>query len=172
MYMKLRKITKWYHATTLEIAQEILDCGFIMPNKEQMIFLATSKEDAGFFLNARGHNKYAIFEIHRRDIDNSCLFENPASKNMLSSIYTKPIPVTVKNYKTAIDDRDLTHGIPGVEMITEGNGKTGISADPSVFIKHLQDTLGVDGYNEFDKLMIAGKHKEAEKFLEKRLTSA
>jgi len=170
--MKLRKITKWYHATTLEATQSILECGYIMPNKDQMIFLATSREDAGFFLNARGHNKYAIFEIHRRDIDNSCLFENPASKNMLSSVYTKPIPVTAKNCKTAVDERDFTHGIPGVNLITEGNGKTGFHIDPNQFTQHLQNKIGMDNYKEFASLMDAGKHAQAEQFLESKLQVA
>ena len=167
--MKLRKVTKWYHATSLEAAQQILDCGYIMPNTDHMIFLATNKEDAGFFLNARGHSKYAIFEIHRRDIDNMCLFENPASKNMLSSVYTKPISVTAKNCRLVEDNRDFTHGIPGVNIITEGNGKTGFSVEPKQFTQHLTNKIGADNYKQFINLMDAGKQTEAENFLEKKL---
>ena len=168
--MKLRKITKWYHATDLDTANAILADGYIRPNKEQMIFLATSKADAGFFLNARGHNKYAIFEIHRRDIEQKRLLQNPATQTMLSAIYVKPIAVSNNNLTLVQDDRDLTHGIDGVELITDGNGKTGITADPVKFKQHLINKLGQDGYNKFTTLMDAGKQTEAENFLEKQLT--
>jgi len=164
--MKLRKITKWYHATTLEATQSILECGYIMPNKDQMIFLAANREDAGFFLNARGHKQYTIFEIHRRDIDNRYLFVNPACKSMLSSVYKKPIPVTAKNCKTAVDDRDLTFGIPGVELFTKGNGKTGYDVDFDQFTKHLKNNLSANNFNQFESLIKAGKQIEAEEFLE------
>lgn len=167
--MKLRKITKWYHATTLESAEQILDCGFIMPNKNQMIFLATNKQDAGFFMNARGNNKYAIFQIHRRNIEQKRLIQNPATPNMLSAVYVKPIPVTAKDVIIAQDDRDFTHGIPGVELFTEGNGKTGFRADPQEFTKHLKKQIGNKNYNTFTSMMDAGNQFEAELFLEKKL---
>ena len=170
--MKLRKITKWYHATDLETASKILADGYIKPNKENMIFLATSRADAGFFLKARGHDNYAIFEIHRRDIDNKCLFANPASKDIVSSIYVNPVAVTNKQLKLVQDDRDLTHGIKGLKVFTQGNGKTGYSIDPADFEKHLISKLGADAYKQFSNLMADGKEVEAEQLLEKHLQAA
>ena len=167
--IKLRKVQKWYHATTLEAAQQILDCGYIMPNANQMIFLANSKEDAGFFMNARGHKEYAIFQIHRRNIEQKRLLQNPATPNMLTAVYVKPIPVDAKDIILAKDERDFTHGISGVELITEGNGKTGFHVDPSKFIQHLQNKIGMDNYNQFTSLMDAGKQSQAEQFLESKL---
>ncbi len=168
--MKLRKITKWYHATTLEAAQSILECGYIKPNKDGMIFLATSKADAGMFLNARGHNKYAIFQIHRRDIEQKRLLQNPASKTMFSAIYVMPIAVTNNNLTVVQDDRDLTHGIKGLQLVTDGNGKTGYSIEPEEFTKHLKQQIGIDSYNKFASLMDAGNQLEAEQFLENTLS--
>jgi hypothetical protein len=127
--MKLRKVTKWYHATDIDIAESILADGYIRPNKKGMTFLATSKADAGYFMNARGRTEYAVFQIHRRDIEQKHLLINPATKGMVTAIYVKPIPVTAKNCILAQDDRDLTHGIPGVNLFTEGNGKTGFRID-------------------------------------------
>tara|TARA_R110000744_G_scaffold323143_1_gene429032 strand:+ start:837 stop:1349 length:513 start_codon:yes stop_codon:yes gene_type:complete len=164
--MKLRKVTKWYHATDLDSANAILADGYIKPNKDHMIFLATSKEDAGFFLNARGHSKYAIFEIHRRDIEQKRLLQNPATPNMLSGVYVKPIAVTNKQLNLVQDDRDLTHGIEGLKIVTEGNGKTGYSIDPADFENHLINKVGADTYKQFTNLMAIGKEVEAEQLLE------
>lgn len=164
--MKLRKVTKWYHATDIDNANAILADGYIRPNKEQMIFLATSKQDAGFFMNARGRSEYAVFQIHRRDIEQKHLLINPATKGMVTAIYVKPIPVTAKNCIVVEDARDLTHGIPGVNLFTEGNGKTGFRIDTEDFTKHLKKQIGIDSYNKFTSLMDAGHQIEAELFLE------
>tara|TARA_R110001606_G_C15299863_1_gene642463 strand:+ start:750 stop:1262 length:513 start_codon:yes stop_codon:yes gene_type:complete len=170
--MKLRKVTKWYHATDIASATQILADGYIKPNKDQMIFLATSKEDAGFFLNARGHDKYVIFEIHRRDIDQKRLLQNPATPNMLSGVYVKPIAVTNKHLKLVQDDRDLTYGIDGLKLISEGNGKTSYSIDTAAWDKHLINKIGADAVKQFNNLMDAGKQAEAEKFLEQAFIAA
>lgn len=166
----LRTVKKWYHATTLELADQILSDGYIIPGDQNVVYLAARREDAGFFLKARGHSKYAMFEIQRRDLDGNKLFTNPATSDMISAVYCKPIAVSLRNYKPVIDERDLTNGMPGLEIITKGNGKTGILCkDPDAFFAELKIRIGDANYEKFESLM-QKDISQAEKFLKSILS--
>jgi hypothetical protein len=167
----LRTVKKWYHATTLELADKILSDGYIMPMPQShnlnLIYLAALREDAGYFPRARGHSKYAMFEIQRRDLDGNKLFTNPATRDMISAVYCKPIPVSLRNYKPVIDQRDLTFGLPGLELRTEGNRRTQLVLnDPAAFEKHLENRIGIENYEKFKSIVKQDPHK-AEQFLKK-----
>lgn len=174
--MNLRKIANWYHATDPDTAEIILQQGQIVPNKDNMIFLANSKLNAGWFCRARGLSEYVVFKIPRRDLHNSLLFENPAMKgswinleDMITSIYARPISVTAKQAKTVEDHRDLTEGMPGATIQTKGNGKTYIDINIQQFFDDLANKIGSDNFNHFENLMASGRQDLAEKLLEKHL---
>lgn len=163
----LRTIKKWYHATTLELADQILSDGYIIPNSSNMIFLASTREDAGVFPRARGHSKYAMFEIQRRDLDGNKLFTNPATRDIISAVYCKPIAVSLRNYKPCHDERDLTFGLPGLELRTEGNSRTQlVISDPEAFEQHLENRIGIENFKKF-KSIAQQDPRKAENFLKK-----
>jgi hypothetical protein len=67
--MRLPKLKYWYHATTVDRAEKILQDGCIKAAWVDGIYLANTNPYAGGFVRMRGHSEWAVFKIPRSRLD-------------------------------------------------------------------------------------------------------
>jgi hypothetical protein len=132
----LRQQTKWYHATSIQNLEQILQQGKILPNKGY-VFLSSTPEDAGRFLLYHGHTEWAVFKIHRRDIDVSRLQSNPAYKNcpigfsedLVTAIYDKPIQIHKHKLNTKQDIPNIVPHWARMRIVPKPSGTQAIGSE-------------------------------------------
>ena len=132
--MSLPKLKNWYHATTYDHAEKILECGYLIPQEHKTgsslgVFFSNSKENAGYFLSLRGHSKYIVFKVPRSRLNSKLIHESDAHKtlpgsNMICIRYLEQVPVGGKDILPITDER--CWNIPGTEVITNGTNRTAI----------------------------------------------
>ena len=132
----LRTISKWYHATPIQNVDQILQQGEIVPNKG-FVFLSSTPQDAGRFLLYHGYTEWAVFKIHRRDLDIDILQHNPAYKNcpigfsqdLITAIYGQPIPVHKYKHNTKDDIEDIVPHWAKMVIVPKPSGTQAIATE-------------------------------------------
>jgi hypothetical protein len=125
--MKLPKLKYWYHATSIETADKIVACGYLIPQAHKGditagVFFANTMRNAGSFCAMRGLKKYVVFKIPRDRFIRQNMFDNPADKStdpdMFTMRYLDKVKVSVADATPVVDDRDFN--LPGWEIVTNG----------------------------------------------------
>ena len=94
--MKLPKLKYWYHATTLDRANQIIFDGYIKPGWIDGIYLANTENYASGFVRMRGNSKWAVFKIPRKRLNVKSLTisddHNPSffPEDLICARYSEP----------------------------------------------------------------------------------
>ena len=143
--MTLPKLKNWYHATSVETAEKILEQGYLVPQTPAGVWFANSGENAGMWANLRGLKEYVVFKIPRTRLNTSDIVEgnihskNFDSVNMVTMRYINVIKVSQQDATLVNDKR--TFDIPGCEWFTEGTKRLGIKiTDREKFEEYCQNT--------------------------------
>jgi hypothetical protein len=149
---ELRKVQKWYHATTNINAEKILSDGFIKPTKGRYVFLADSIDNALQFMSMRGINEnIVVFKIKKHQLDtryykdNTCdaVLKSMQGNKELTIAYSQPIDITRCKYTEC----HIATPIEAPEgcSFTNENGKIGITVDN---IQEFEQMMK-DGFDDF-----------------------
>ena len=121
----MRHTVKWYHATPTDNIDSILATGTILPGANGFLFLSNTPEDAGRFCLYHGHTEWAVFKIHRRDLEVTRLQANPAFKGMpigfsqdfVTAMYDRP---AIAGAYKIVQAEDIPNILPpGVEIVRD-----------------------------------------------------
>jgi hypothetical protein len=101
--MKLPKLKHWYHATTIERAQQIVQDGCLKAAWIDGIYMTNKQNYSETFVKMRGHSEWAVIKIPSSRLDRTQLhistdhaFEVP--KDFVSVRYIGgPIPVVAED---------------------------------------------------------------------------
>jgi hypothetical protein len=132
--MALPKLKYWYHATDVDTANKIVNCGYLVPqaHKDNMtlgVFFANTLKNAGQWCLLRGMTDYVVFKIPRNRFDPSKMFVGgadrmPKALNMICMRHQGLVAVKAEDGTRIKDDRDCS--MPGVKIITNGTTQLGV----------------------------------------------
>jgi hypothetical protein len=145
--MKLPKLKYWYHATDIDTANKIIECGYLIPqaHKDNMtlgVFFANSARNAGQWCLMRGITDYVIFKIPRNRFDSNKMFlggadRMPKELNMICMRHQGPVKVLAQDGTVVNDSREFN--MPGCKIITDGTKKLAIKlVDIKAFEEYIE----------------------------------
>ena len=145
--MKLPKLKYWYHATPVETANKIINCGYLVPqaHKDDLtlgVFFANTFHNAAHWMLMRGITDYVVFKIPRSRLDPNNMFPGgadrlPKEMNMICMRHLAPVPIQDEDVTVVKDQRQFA--IPGVEVFTEGTKRIGMKiVDMAAFEAYIE----------------------------------
>lgn len=158
---KLRTVTKWYHATTVDNARSIIQDGCIK-SFGKAVFLASKKEHAMEFVAMKGETECVVFTVRRNDLDKNELTHNVCAKPMLYAQYPDLFTAVYFGDVKFHKHQQLpckSHCLPGMEYTHNGRQSGVTIKDMDAFMKYMrQETpkhmpdIDVDAYNDNELL--------------------
>ena len=144
----MTKIKNWYHATTLENAQKIIDCGYLVPQSHKGytsfgVFLSQSRHQAGMWCKLRGYDEYVVFKVRSLALKPSLLVEGGAHQGDMWGLVKRYLePVRYDSFDRVQDTRCFD--IPGVRIEREGTARLKMVLDDvKAFEEYIDSTPGL-----------------------------
>lgn len=144
--MKLPKLKYWYHATDIDTANTIIDCGYLIPqaHKDDLtlgVFFANSMSNAAQWMMMRGITDYVVFKIPRTRFNPNKMFlggadRMPKQLNMICMRYLDKIKVEAGDGQVCQSPK---FELPGIEIIQQGTKKLGMKiVDMQAFEQYIE----------------------------------
>jgi hypothetical protein len=134
--MKLPKLKYWYHATDIDTANKIIECGYLIPQAHKGdltagVFFANSMSNAAQWMMLRGITNYVIFKISRTRLNPNKMFlgqadRMPKEMNMICMRHLDMIKVESAD-ATVCQSPEFK--LPGIKIIADGTKKVSMEID-------------------------------------------
>lgn len=125
--MKLPKLKYWYHATDIDTANKIFDCGYLIPQAHKGditagVFFANSMPNAAQWMMLRGITDYVVFKIPRNRFNSAKMFPGQADRmpkalNMICMRYLDLVKVQAEDGQVCQSPK---FELPGVKIVSNG----------------------------------------------------
>ena len=134
--MKLPKLKYWYHATDIDTANKIIECGYLVPHSHRGnltagVFFANSMLNASEWMRLRGITEYVVFKIPRTRLNSNKMFAGgadrmPKEMNMICMRHLDKVKVEAQD-GTACQSPKFE--IPGIKITKNGTQQLSMEID-------------------------------------------
>ena len=161
--MKLPKLKYWYHATDIDTANKIVQCGYLVPQAHKGdltlgVFFANTMRNAAEWMMLRGITDYVVFKIPRTRLNPNKMFPGqadcmPKEMNMICMRHLDVVKVLAEDGTVC---KSPEFKLPGIKIIKDGTKKLGME------VENLEEFEAYIQANPELKAMIEKQIKELE----------
>ena len=134
--MKLPKLKHWYHATDIDTANKIIECGYLIPQRHKDnltlgVFFANTMPNAAQWMMLRGITDYVIFKIPRSRLNTKEMRlggadRMPKQMNMICMRHLDKVKVLAED---GIVCQSPKFEMPGIKITKNGTKQLSMEID-------------------------------------------